>query len=487
MICILDDDKDYPHFSLRSYTFEGKRYHSLCLFESGTIIEYIHTPAEKIKLCIEKLITLTSLTQKEIVFEYQKEFLLYWEKACNSNKEKYSKGFQLYLTNPDQYCWMEQHEYPNKKVRIVETGHCFNDENKRVFVNEIPALYIPLIDTTNIIPPLPNKPWDGSHINQIINGLDFQHISSEAYKEIVTISYSRKEILLLFKLNDLFFACFVVFKHAGTAKLHIKLESQIQEVIPIVVKRCDYQYLNERIGNAIFKDRIVIVGAGSLGSYIATELIYAGYRDITIVDDDVYEYENTFRYAANYFGNGLPKVELLKFELESIHPEIRITAIKEYLSINNFNTNNLLSSDAIIFTVGSSDVQLKLNKYLCQRKVSIPVYYAWLEPDGKTSHVVAIRDYHQGCFECLFTNQEGNLCANILNTSMDTPKMIIRNGCGGTRVPYGNLTLLTATTALITALKDDSNENKVYSFFNNQITEKEFPRNERCNCCGIQK
>lgn len=457
IICAIDETDNYPHISFRKHPIGDQVYRVLCLFEEGSLIEYIHSDEEKVRTCIDRLITLCSLSSSEIISEYHKEFLLYWERACLLNRSKYSNNnYQLYLKNPNKHLWLEQKMYSNETIRIACSDHFFNDAKKQQKINKIPVLYLPIIDSRNILPPLPGKPWTSKEINNIICGLEFQHISADAYHEIATKSYSYKEIIFVFRMESLFFACAVEFENSGTAKLAIKIESQIKDVVPVSIKRCDFEFLNEQIGNSVSDKHVVIIGAGSLGSYIATELVHAGYRKLTLIDKDLYKYENTFRHALRFFSSGLSKVNLLKFDLELIHPEIDITAISEYVSPDNIDKLPICSADMIIFTVGNSDIQLRLNKTFVSKKFDIPIYYVWLEHDGETSHIAVIKDYQQGCFECLFSGDDGEHTPNVINIASDKPVVYIRNGCGGTRVPYGNKTLLTASATLLTALQEQA-------------------------------
>lgn len=487
IVCNIDNQENYPHILFKKVSINGRSFRRICLYEEGTLIEYIHSFEEKVRLSIDRLIALCTLTPQEVVNEYQKEFLVYWKQACFYNNKYFKNKYQLYLKNPQQHQWLEQHIYPNQKIRFVEHEHFFNDSDKRLNVDKIPVLYIPIIDNRNIIPPLPGKPWSGSEINTIVGGLDYQHISSEAYHEIAAKSYSHNSIILVFKLNSIYFGCVVEFANPGTAKLAVKFESQIKDVIPIVVSRCDFSYLNEQIGNTVSSDHVVIVGVGSLGSYIAAELIKAGFRKFTFIDGDVYEYDNTFRHSLHIFMSGINKAELFKLDLCLVHPEIEITAINKYLDVDNLDTMRICLADIIIFTVGSSDVQLRLNKAFISRNVRIPIYYAWLEHDGETCHIAAIRNYEEGCFECIYTDINGNHSSNSLNIASKVPVSYIRNGCGGTRVPYGNKTLLTASATMIMALQDKKETNQVYSFAHNKLITEDFPKNKRCRVCGIHE
>ena len=240
--------------------------------------------------------------------------------------------------------------------------------------------------------------------------------------------------------------------------------------------------MNEQIGNTPVCSKIAVVGAGSLGSYIASELVRAGYKNIEVFDRDYYDYANIFRHRLPFY-YVFHKKDQLATELNYVHPELNISGQREF--INRTNIELLQSADIIIIAVGNSDAELQINAALKQQGISAPAFHVWLEHDGTTSHVAAIRDQGKGCFECLYTDKNGEYCPNIINRVAQEKIKYIRNGCGGTRVPYGNKTLLTATALLLFALEDDTPENKVYSFQDNHIETIPFPRNERCRCCGV--
>lgn len=484
LVLAIDHAGNYPHFIYDNRIIDGHSYKCVCLYESGTLIEFIHTEEERIRFCLSRLLALVELSSSEVVTELQKEFLYYWNNACSSN-EKYSRfQYQLFLDNDDTYQWLEQWHFKSNAIRITRPGRFFNDTHNKVFCDKVPVFYIPILDSTGIVPPLPDAPWSGREIVDIVGGLKYQRISSEAYQEISRTSYAKKEIVLVFKLNSLFFACVVEFSNPGVEKLIVKFESRIIRVTPIIMSRCDLEFLNEQIGNKPINSKIAIVGAGSLGSYVASELVRAGYNSIKLFDSDYYDYANIFRHRLPYYYVHYKKYSLAS-NLNSIHPELNISGQGEY--INSSNTGLLKDSDIIIIAVGNSDAELRINAALRQEGISVPVFHVWLEHDGSTSHVAAIRNQEKGCFECLYTSQNGDYCPNIINRAVQKEIKYIRNGCGGTRVPYGNKTLLTATALLITALEDEMPENRVYSFADNYFESVPFPQNKRCRCCGICK
>jgi hypothetical protein len=120
--------------------------------------------------------------------------------------------------------------------------------------------------------------------------------------------------------------------------------------------------------------------------------------------------------------------------------------------------------------------------------------YVWLEEGGDYSHILFVNYKKQGCYECLFTDQQGERVNNRArkNTDLSIDNRIIRNGCGGTRAAYGTAVLLRTTAALLNTIKKIENhtitENTLIDIAPNKISvsDTEFPM-EECNCCGIKE
>ncbi|MBC8534176.1 hypothetical protein [Yeguia hominis] len=160
--------------------------------------------------------------------------------------------------------------------------------------------------------------------------------------------------------------------------------------------------------------------------------------------------ENILRWAFAAFGIGMNKSKLLEIQLGMLHPEIYVEGISSNIDSNTLS-KEAKEADLIVFTIGSSDQQLLFNRTLHNEKCNVPVLYAWLEAGGKYSHILAVDYGRRGCYECLFTDNEGQLVNNraLLNTNDIQDNLIIRNGCGGTRASYGTTVLLRTTAALL--------------------------------------
>lgn len=103
--------------------------------------------------------------------------------------------------------------------------------------------------------------------------------------------------------------------------------------------------------------------------------------------------------------------------------------------------------DILIFCIGSTDEQRKLSKALIASGVECAILYSWLESNGEDSRTIGIPKNSSGCFSCTKKEVE-----SIFPSRTESDEEFwISDGCGGTRVKYGNRTLLAATNGLLEA------------------------------------
>ena len=151
----------------------------------------------------------------------------------------------------------------------------------------------------------------------------------------------------------------------------------------------------------------------------------------------------------------------------------------------------MASADYIIFTIGTSDTQLRLNRILQENNCKAKVLYAWLEAGGQHSHVLKIDYSSPGCFECLFTDDAGNMVNNQANVTADEIVELntIRNGCGATRAAYGTSVLLRTTSVLLDVLDKEEHEPSSGNYLVNispssVVYDDGLFVKEVCHCCG---
>lgn len=498
-----DELLDFPHIMLREEKITdgtglpNGTYRWVCLFEQDSIVNTLVPYEDKIFDCIDRLIELLSMNPVEREREFQKEFMFYWNSEAGGEKT-----FVAYLGQESKFTEMDAF-YGTKKVRLIEQGITLSDidardksERKWVHHIENEVYYIPITDGRGILPPHKGFKWSAYEVQNIVYGKKIEHISDDTFEQMRTISPKTQNLILVFGMktaqSNVTFALRVRCNNCKGHTLLEKLLSDITTVESLPTERKDYLYLCEQIGNDIglLNKRVLLIGAGSLGSYVAFELVKNGVQKLKIYDDDKLVEENLLRWAYGGIGVGSNKATLIQMLLNLLHPEISVEACAEKLGENTL-MEEIPNMDMIIFTIGNSDEQLKFNSILKKAKCFTPVIYAWLEEGGEHSHILFVNYQQTGCFECLYTDFQGTLVNNRArkNTGEAMENGTIRNGCGGTRAAYGTSILLRTTAALLDTIRDIEKEkiteNTLIDISSDRIavSDTEFPM-EVCDCCG---
>lgn len=498
-----DPGLDIPHIMLKEETFpniehlpEGK-YRWVCLYENDSIVNTIITYRDKIIDAIDRLIELLSMNVIEKEREYQKEFMFYW----NTNSIK-NMNFSVYLQHYNSFAEMDAY-YGKNEIRAIEHGLILSDidgrdKKERIWVHHIEndLYFIPIIDSREIIPPHRGYDWSGEDIKNILYSQQIEHISNDTYQHIKTCIPKKKDVILIFGMksihSNIVFAVRLRCKNTNGHTLLEKVLNEIVTVEPIHTNQKDYTHLCSLIGNDIglMGKKVLLIGAGSLGSYVAFELIKNGVSHLKIYDGDQLVEENILRWAYGGIGKGGNKAKTLSLLISLLHPEIEVDAVNTNIDEKVLATE-ADKADLIIFTIGSSDEQVKFNRILKATESSILAIYMWLEAGGNYSHILVSNYQKHGCFECLYTDAEGKPTNNRArkNPNGISDSVLIRNGCGGTRAAYGTAIILRTVAALLDILKkiqlNQISESVLVDISPDSvgISDTIFPM-EVCNCCG---
>jgi len=88
--------------------------------------------------------------------------------------------------------------------------------------------------------------------------------------------------------------------------------------------------------NKILESKVLIIGAGGLGSPAALYLAAAGVGTIGIVDNDVVDLTNLQRQVIHFTPDvGKPKVESAKEKIEKLNPDVEVRTYKELALADN--------------------------------------------------------------------------------------------------------------------------------------------------------
>ena len=289
-------EEDFPHFMLSSIEISGIDYRYICLYQKEKLVFSDLSLEEKFEFILESLQRLCELSANEIEEEFQKEFLYYWNSAAHSIQSNFYPN--LFINCNDSF---QQLDYYIKdgQTRVLSQDTKLNDISKWKKINTM-AFYIPLINIEGILPPTTNHHWTSKDILNILENGQVNKIAPKVYEKIKNYTIRKMKIDLYFSLpktdQKILFGCRVNFKNAGAAKLTEKLIDNVLSVEPFTLFRNDFLYLNKSIGNEVIEHKVGIVGVGSLGAYVASELLNAGVKNLSLFDSDYFSSENLFRH-----------------------------------------------------------------------------------------------------------------------------------------------------------------------------------------------
>lgn len=445
---------------------------------------------------IEKLMTMNHEEEKR---EYRKEFLYFWNK-CAENKNK----IQLYVNSSSQIKVMKTYNKKETDIYIDDDININDIFLKKDYKTKESVIYIPLINSNLIMPPIGDKKWSVDEIRYIINNC----VSEENIEFLEKLTIDNKELFLVFEMYvpgvvPISFVLKLKFR-SGKNKIILQSLDEIISIEYLKSERCDTEYLFRRIGvkNRLKDKKIFIVGAGSLGSYIISELPKIGMKNVTIIDSDDINMENIMRHSLGATYSNYSKVFSMKFALESEYPEVEVNINKSKFNVENMQEYNLSEYDLIIIATGGTDYMLKLNKAFKELKIDTPVLFTWIEARGIGVHTLAVNYNRAGCFNCLYTNSDTNK-AHFNNKNYKDE--LTGTGCGGVINQYGNIVLLKGSAMILNIILDMLNSNKVndnilfsvktvneYTFNNGDISlggdilAKTSFISEGCEICGLK-
>lgn len=166
----------------------------------------------------------------------------------------------------------------------------------------------------------------------------------------------------------------------------------------------DYCHSTQEVLNAFNKlnqSKVMIIGLGAVGSFVATYLAKSYVGHLILVDGDIVDGSNLHRQY--YFENQInySKVDSLVDELKNINSNIKIDMYKDNLDSEFFQKNEFSNLDLIINCADEPSVDFTsriIAKYSMENKIPHIVgggYNLHLTLIGQT-----IIPFHTACFQC---------------------------------------------------------------------------------------
>ncbi len=144
--------------------------------------------------------------------------------------------------------------------------------------------------------------------------------------------------------------------------------------------------------------KVLMIGAGGLGSPSALYLAASGVGQMTIIDPDVVDLSNLQRQVIHDTSSvGVPKVESAKKRINEINPNVQVTAIQDMIS--NDNVLQLVREHDIVVD-GTDNFQTRyMVNDACVFEKKLNVYGSIFRFDGQAT-VFGAAD--GPCYRCLY-------------------------------------------------------------------------------------
>ena len=165
----------------------------------------------------------------------------------------------------------------------------------------------------------------------------------------------------------------------------------------------------------LLRSRVLVVGAGGLGSPLLLYLAAAGVGTLGVIDDDAVDLSNLQRQVLHDTSNvGLDKVESARARLAEINPEVRVVPHSERLTRDNV-MELVRAYDVVADGSDNFPTRYLLNDacFFARRPL---VSAAILRFDGQLSTYKAHEGGGLPCYRCVFGNQPGDpkeSCADV--------------------------------------------------------------------------
>lgn len=159
---------------------------------------------------------------------------------------------------------------------------------------------------------------------------------------------------------------------------------------------------------ALLNSRVLVIGAGGLGSPASLYLTAAGVGHITLVDDDVVELSNLQRQVAHSeFSLNESKVESARKQLLKLNSQCSVEAIQERFSFDGFK-DRVSEFDVVLDCSDNFETRFCVNK-LCVEYGTPLVSAAAIRMEGQLA-VFDPRNEDSPCYRCLYSEDgEDNL------------------------------------------------------------------------------
>jgi molybdopterin/thiamine biosynthesis adenylyltransferase len=160
--------------------------------------------------------------------------------------------------------------------------------------------------------------------------------------------------------------------------------------------------------------KVLIVGAGGLGSPASIYLAASGVGNITIYDDDEVDLSNLQRQIAHHTADiGMDKVISTRQTLNKLNPDINVRAVKQRLAGEQLDVE-VINADVVLDCSDNFSTRFAINKACVEHQTAL-VSGAAIRFEGQVS-VFTPGNNNSPCYNCLYNDdgeeQQQNCASN---------------------------------------------------------------------------
>lgn len=325
------------------------------------------------------------------------------------------------------------------------------------------ALYIPLHESSSILPPAPGKAWTATDLQRIVMA-SLDEENRHALREILKRRHRPTDLIILgiprpgrTGVGRFQLVAVHLFNMGRTHALMSAGAAREAKAQSLRVHRHDRDLVMQRGSSNVelASKRVLQIGCGALGGHLAMALASAGVGHLTLVDHDRFTLDNAFRHVLGRQFNTFLKVDAMRVALLARFPFLTVEPLahRSQFALPNLNLSEF---DLVVDATGDTTHHLFLAPVIRSLPASDrPAFMlSWLEPLGLGGHAVTVMPGRPGCPRCLFTEPAYPMF-NVAAFSFPYQNLGRDDlGCGTYHTPFSDLDAVrTAEMAVRTAIR----------------------------------
>lgn len=407
----------------------------ICYLSRQSIALNIFDPVGQMLGCLNRAEkVLGQLLRNELVDDLAEEFFAYW------GSDTYHCYFDFRVGSHQKLQAIVDLKYIRDVIVVFVT-----DDVERTFAKskmlgyQVGRMTHPVERIFTKVEPRPlQHNWPPATLGDLIQWQSIQD-SRTARKIVERVSQAAEKnaayLTVMIESPKFFYAFLVFLRLEGDSPTKVELRRRSvlysSSVMPLRGWRIDERYIigrNVPAMKTLEHKKIVVVGCGTIGGYLAEMLVKAGagagQGELVLVDSDTLSAANLGRHRLGFPSIGHNKADALCDELSRSMPDARLRSLPI-----DVRKANLATADLIIDATGEQTV----SDYLASSHTVTAQLNVWIEGPGVAVRALIRRNAQEACVQCLTQLvRQGEYASTV----EEMPKVYAGQGCESEYVPF---------------------------------------------------